>query len=181
MIYFVSSILNPAFRNVSQKWGYDLVTTCGWLMVTGWHMHTGAMLRAMSIIEFPQNRALYADQFTDQPPVGDEDREPFKARSMQEVFEHFQPKKEGVALTTEEGGSVYEDFDFRSIKDFDDAQLIAQSELLGGEQAKIDAFNAVIRQLEKNKTLRNTLKDAAARGNLATALRALLQELEDNA
>lgn len=133
------------------------------------------------IIEFPQNRALYADQFTDQPPVGDEDREPFKARSMQEVFEHFQPKKEGVALTTEEGGSVYEDFDFRSIKDFDDVQLIAQSELLAGEQAKIDAFNAVIRQLEKNKTLRNTLKDAAARGNLATALRALLQELEDNA
>lgn len=130
------------------------------------------------IIEFPQNRALYADQFTDKPPVGDEDREPFKAKSMQEVFEHYQPKKE-VALTTEEGGSAYEEFEFRSVKDFDDEQLIAQSELLSGEQAKIDAYNAVIRQLQKNKTLRNTLKDAAARGNLANALKALLAELED--
>ncbi len=131
------------------------------------------------IIEFPQNRTLYADQFTSEPPTGDDDREAFKAKSMQEVFEHYQPKKEGVALTTEEGGSVFEDFEFRSVKDFDDERLIAQSELLSGEQAKIDAYSAVIRQLEKNKTLRNTLKDAAARGNLAKALKALLAELED--
>lgn len=131
------------------------------------------------IIEFPQNRTLYADQFTDDAPNTDEDREGFKPKNMNDVFEHYQPSKNGVALETEEGGSVYESFDFKQIKDFEDDQLIAQSELLSGEQAKIDAYNAVIRQLEKNKTLRNTLKDASARDNLKNALKALIAEFDE--
>lgn len=131
------------------------------------------------IIEFPQNRTLYADQFTDDAPTTDEDREGFKPKNMKDVFEHYQPSKKGIALETEEGGAVYEDFDFKSIKDFEDESLIAQSELLGAEKGKIDAYNSVIRQLEKNKTLRNTLKDASARGDLKNALKALLAELEE--
>ena len=131
------------------------------------------------IIEFPQNRTLYADQFTDVAPNTDEDREGFKAKSMKEVFEHYQPSKEGIALETEEGGAVYENFEFRQIKDFEDEQLIEQSELLSGKKAKIDAYNSVIRQLEKNKTLRNTLKDDSSKENLKNALKAILTELED--
>lgn len=131
------------------------------------------------IIEFPQNRTLYADQFTDEAPNTDEDREGFKPKNMKEVFEHYQPSKDGIALETEEGGAVYESFEFKSIKDFEDESLIDQSELLGAEKGKIDAYNSVIRQLEKNKTLRNTLKDEAARGNLKNALKALLAEIEE--
>ena len=130
------------------------------------------------IIEFPQNRTLYADQFTDEAPNTDEDREGFKPRNMNEVFEHYQPSKNDVALETEDGGTVYESFGFKSIKDFEDDSLIEQSELLGSEKGKIDAFNSVIRQLEKNKTLRSTLKDEVARGNLLNALKALLAEIE---
>ncbi len=131
------------------------------------------------IIEFPQNRALYADQFTDEAPQSDDDREGFKAKSMKDVFEHYQPSKKGIALENEEGGAVYEDFDFKSVKDFEDEHLIEQSELMGAAKDKIDAYNSVIRQLEKNKTLRNALKDEAARGNLKNALKALLAELEE--
>ena len=131
------------------------------------------------VIEFPQNRALYADQFTDEAPQSDEDRDGFKARGMKDAFEHYQPSKKGVTMETEEGGAVYEDFDFKQIKDFEDEQLIAQSDLLGAAKGKIDAYNSVIRQLEKNKTLRNTLKDEAARGNLKNALKALLAELDE--
>ena len=131
------------------------------------------------IIEAPNNRTLYADQFTENPPLTDEERQGFKAKNMKEVFEHYQPQKGGVALETEEGGSVYENFEFKSVKDFEDEQLINQSPLLTKEQEKIDAFNSVIRQLEKNKSLRSTLKDAKARGNLKDSLKALLAELED--
>lgn len=131
------------------------------------------------IIEFPQNRTLYADQFTDIAPNTDEDREGFKAKSMKEVFEHYQPSKEGIALETEEGGTTYESFEFKQIKDFEDEQLIEQSELLSSKKAKIDAYNSVIRQLEKNKTLRNTLKDDSSKENLKNALKALLTELEN--
>ncbi len=131
------------------------------------------------IIEFPQNRALYADQFTDEAPQSDDEREGFKAKSMKDVFEHFQPSKKGIALENEEGGAVYEDFDFKSLKDFEDENLIEQSELMGAAKDKVDAYNSVIRQLEKNKSLRNALKDEAARGNLKNALKSLLAELEE--
>lgn len=131
------------------------------------------------IIEFPQNRTLYADQFTDVAPNTDDEREGYKAKSMKDVFEHYQPVKKDVTLTTEEGGTVYEDFQFKQMKDFEDEQLIAQSQLLSDKKTKIDAYNAVIRQLEKNKTLRNALKDDAARENLKSAIKALLVELKD--
>lgn len=130
------------------------------------------------IIEAPDNRTLYAGKFTEDGPSTDDERAGFKPKSMKDVFEHYQPTKSGVTLETEAGGTVYESFDFKSIKDFEDEQLIAQSELLSKEQEKIDAYNSVIRQLEKNKSLRSTLKDATARGNLKNALQALLAEIE---
>lgn len=131
------------------------------------------------VIEFPQNRTLYVDQFTDKAPATDEEREGFKPKNLKEVFEHYQPSKEGVALETEEGGSVYEDFVFRQIKDFEDEQLIEQSALLSDKKAKIDAYNAIIRQLQKNKPLRNALKDPASRESLLNVLKSLKAEIED--
>lgn len=131
------------------------------------------------IIEAPDNKTLYAAKFTEDGPNTDEERTAFKAKNMKEVFEHYQPSKSGVALETEDGSAVYESFDFKSIKDFEDEQLIANSPLMAAEQDKIDAYNSVIRQLEKNKSLRSTLKDAKARGNLTSALKALLAELEE--
>lgn len=65
------------------------------------------------------------------------------------------------------------------MKDFEDEQLIAQSRLLSKMKSKIDAYNSVIRQLEKNKTLRNALKNDMAHEDLKNALKALLSELED--
>lgn len=131
------------------------------------------------IIEAPDNKTLYADQFTEEAPITDEDREAFQAKNMREVFEHYQPTKSGVPLTTEEGGALYESFAFKSIHDFEDEQLIEQSALLSAEKDKVDAYDSVIRQLEKNKSLRSTLKDPTARGNLKGALQALLAEIED--
>lgn len=132
------------------------------------------------IIEAPDNKTLYADQFTDQSPLTDDQRAPFKAKNMKEVFEHYQPQKGGVELRTEEGGSKFENFEFKSIKDFEDEQLIAQSELLTEEKEKIDAYNAVIHQLQKNKSLRNTFKDQAVKENLKNSLVALLAELKES-
>lgn len=130
------------------------------------------------VIEFPQNRTLYVDQFTDNAPNTDEEREGFKPKNLNEVFEHYQPSKEGVALETEEGGAVYEDFEFHQIKDFEDEQLIEQSALLSEKKAKIDAYNAIVRQLQKNKPLRSALKDPASRASLLNVLKSLMAEIE---
>lgn len=130
------------------------------------------------VIEFPQNRTLYVDQFTDNAPNTDEEREGFKPKNLNDVFEHYQPSKEGVALETEEGGAVYEDFEFHQIKDFEDERLIEQSALLSEKKAKIDAYNAIVRQLQKNKPLRNALKDPVSRASLLNVMKSLMAEIE---
>ena len=130
------------------------------------------------IIEFPQNRTLYADQFTETGPLKDEDREGFQASNMAEVFDHFNPGKK-IELKTEEGAPRDELFQFKSIKDFEDEQLIAKSELLRAEQGNIDAYNAIIQQLKNNKTLQKVIKDGASRDDLKNALKAILAEIEN--
>ena len=130
------------------------------------------------IIEFPQNRTLYVDQFTDEPPMNEDDSKPFNPQSMRDVFEHYQPKKR-VELQDENDAVITEELAFTEIKDFEDEQLIAQSELLSDEQAKIETYNTVARQLERSKTMRTALRDDAVRGNLRDALKALLEELEN--
>lgn len=131
------------------------------------------------IIEFPQNRTLYVDQFTDVEPYSDEEREGFKPKSMNDVFEHYQPSKEGVELKAEDGTPVEEDFQFRQIKDFEDDQIIKQSKLLTEEKAKIDGYYAIIQQLERNNPLKNALKDPEARAALLQTLKALQAEIEN--
>ena len=131
-----------------------------------------------SMADLPPNRTLYVDQFTDEAPQYDEDRTPFAAKNMKDVFEHYQPSKR-VELQDENDAVVSEEFSFTEIKDFEDEQLIAQSKLLSEEQAKINTYNTVARQLEKSKAIRTALRDDAVRGHLCDALRALLAELEN--
>ena len=132
-----------------------------------------------SILELPPNRTLYVDQFTDEPPQFEEDYQPFeKARCMKDVFEHYQPKKR-VEFQDENDAVISEEFVFTDIKDFDDAQLITQSKLLRDEQAKIDTYDTVVRQLEKSKAFRTALRDDEVRCHLRDALKALLAELEN--
>lgn len=101
-----------------------------------------------NIIEAPQGNTLYADQFTDEAPCSDAEREGYKPKSIEDVFEHFQPSKKGIALETEEGEVVFEDFCFKSLRDFEDIQLIEQSNFLCGLKAKINVYNTLIRQLQ---------------------------------
>lgn len=127
-----------------------------------------------------QNRTLYADQFTEEGPISDEDRETFRPKSMKDVFEHYQPKKTAVQMENEEGAPVVENFEFCEIKDFDDNQLIDRSQHLSMEKGKIASYNGIIRQLERNKLLRNVLKDANARADLENVIKNLINELEES-
>ena len=127
-----------------------------------------------------QNRTLYADQLTENGPVSDEDREIIRPKSMKDVFEHYQPKKTAVQMEDEEDAPVVEDFEFREIKDFDDDRLIERSQLLSMEKGKIASYDGIIRQLERNKLLRNVLKDNNARTDLENVLKTLIKELEES-
>ena len=128
------------------------------------------------IIEFPQNKTLYVEQFTDMAPV--KPGEVFQPETMEDVFEHYHPEKKGVQMHDLEGRPVKENFKFNAIKDFDDKQLIEQSAYLGQQKAAMDSYKNIEQQLIKNKVLRRAFEDEDSRKNLVLALQALLAELE---
>lgn len=90
------------------------------------------------IIEFPQNKTLYVDQFTDMAPI--KPGEVFQPETMEDVFERYQPEKRNVQMLDLEGRPVKENFKFNAIKDFDDKELIKQSAYLGQQKAAMDSY-----------------------------------------
>ena len=71
-----------------------------------------------------------------------------------------------------------ENFKFTSVDDFDDKNLIEQSEYLHSQQEAVDAYKNIEQQLMKNKILKRAIADDDTRQNLVNALQALLAELQ---
>ena len=130
------------------------------------------------IIEFPQNKTLYVDQFTDMAPVKPGDV--FQPETMEDVFNFYKPEKKNVQMLDLEGKPVKENFKFNAIKDFDDKELIKQSPYLAQQKSAVDSYKTIEQQLIKNKILRRAYENAESRKHPIVALQALLAELEKN-
>ena len=130
------------------------------------------------IEKFPQNRTLYVDQFSEDGPYGDLDRTVFQAQNLEEVFAHYRPSVD-IELLTEEGGVVTEHFTMLSIDDFEDEHLMAQSETLQAATLRMETYNNIICQLERNKNLRDTLNDETVRGELNDIVKFFLLTIQE--
>ena len=130
------------------------------------------------IIEFPQNKTLYVDQFTDMAPVKPGDV--FQPETMEDVFNFYKPEKKNLQMLDLEGKPVKENFKFNAIKDFDDKELIKQSPYLAQQKSAVDSYKTIEQQLIKNKILRRAYENEESRKHLIVALQALLAELENN-
>lgn len=127
---------------------------------------------------FPQNRTLYVDRLSGYVPDTKEDRAVFSPKTLNDVFEHYRPAMEGLAVYDEDGDMRYEDFRFGKIEDFDDDNLIAQSETMTASHDKIDIYHDIMRHLERNRDLNRLLNDDEAKSALVDALRALRSEIK---
>lgn len=103
------------------------------------------------IIDFPQNRTLYLDQFTTIPPMLDKERELFCPKNINEVFEHYCPHIENIPIETEDGTCICETFHFRCINDFSDDEIIKKSEHLSKLNQQIYTNKKIINLLVNNK------------------------------
>ena len=126
-----------------------------------------------SIKEFPQNRTLYVDEFSDDGLMVCNVSKDCQVGDTESVFEYFKPAKE-VQLINKDGEYLFELFKFRSLEDFEDEQLIERSASLRAERDKIDLFNDIIRQIEKIKALRNRLLQKNACASLKNSIVALI-------
>lgn len=115
------------------------------------------------IERFAQNRTLYVDQFNDDGPVNSQERITLHAKTIEDVFHSYKPCMD-IELKNEDGESVIEHFSLHSIEDFEDDSLIAQCELLKTTEERIENYDNIIHQLERNQTLRTAIKDGTANG-----------------
>lgn len=104
-------------------------------------------------------------------------------KTLQDVFEHFKPKTE-VDFTDEEGGTVSETLEFKSIKDFETdggkGNLVNNSPFLSNLKMKVDVNAKIRKQIEQNVKLRSILKDSKAKEELIEMLESMLEELKNN-
>lgn len=133
------------------------------------------------IEKFPQNRTLYVDQFTEDGPIGNEERKAIQANDLDEVFNRYKPEMD-IELWTKDG-AVTEHFSFLSIDDFEDEGLISQSDTLNTLAQVVEDCNDTVWRLERSKNLgedelKKALGDCVAkreaaeqylRNNLSTA------------
>jgi len=129
-----------------------------------------------SIVDIPQNRTLLVGKLTADPAFQPEIVEGLK--TLGEVFDHFQPEQE-VEFTTEEGSTLTETLQFRSLGDFSKAGIVAQSDYLRQLNMTYEDFQKYVRQLKSNKILKTVLENPDAKAAYVAAIQAMIQELED--
>jgi len=127
--------------------------------------------------DISQNKALLAEKLTVDPPV-----KPVVVEGLttvEQVFEHFQPKVE-MDFETEEGVSKKETISFRGLGDFGVKGITAQSTFLTDLHNKKDQYQKIMKQLKTNKLLKQTLADPEAKKAFLQSLHALIKELDDS-
>ena len=128
------------------------------------------------------NKTLMIDQYTSDAEPGNPELVE-NIQNIEDAFAHLKPSVE-VDFVDEEGGSVNEKLHFGELRDFEaqggKGKLVENSAFLSGVKKKIDTNVKIRKSIEQNRKLRDILKDASAKEELKEALRAMLEELENN-
>jgi hypothetical protein len=127
------------------------------------------------IAEIPQNKTLFIEKLTDDPPISPDIVSGLK--NIQEVFAHFQPQKE-VEFETVDGSSKNEVISFRSLGDFGKQGIVNQSTYLNELNAQCEDLQKFVRQLKTNKILKTMLENKEAKASYMATIQALINELE---
>lgn len=130
-----------------------------------------------AIVEFPQNRTLLVDQFTDKAPAKAEIIKGI--RNTADLFAHFKPVIKNMEFEGPDGESKREDLTFNSLRDFEKEGLLNNSQFLNDLGQKIENYQKIEKQLKTNKILRDAISDPESRQALISSLQALLKELQD--
>lgn len=128
------------------------------------------------------NKTLMIDQYTEdaseyEPGLLED------AKNMHDVFAHFKPSVD-VQFEDENGSIVSETLHFNEMRDFEakggTGNLVTNSEFLSKAKAEIDNASKTRKQLERNKRLRDILKDPKSKSEFKEYLEQLLSEIEEN-
>ena len=130
-----------------------------------------------AISDIPLNRTLFVEKFTTDPAYKPEVIHDLK--NIDEVFQHYQPQVE-MEFESAEGSSVSEVLRFQNLAHFGKQGIISQSPFLQNLNAEVNDLQKLIKQFKSNKIFKTVLENPDAKENYLTALKALVQELEES-
>lgn len=128
------------------------------------------------ISDIPLNRTLFINKLTSDPAFKPEVVHDLK--NINEVFQHYQPQVE-MEFETEEGANVSEVLRFQSLSHFGKQGIIAQSPFLQNLNAEVNDLQKMVKQFKSNKIFKSVLENTEAKEQYLSALKALIQELEE--
>jgi glycerophosphoryl diester phosphodiesterase len=128
------------------------------------------------------NKTVISDQFTSDVEVDYPDLLE-GAKTLQDVFDHFNPKID-VLFETEDGGSEPETLQFKSMRDFEanegKGNLVTNSSFLRKIKMNLDTNIKIKNQIEQNGKLREILKNKQSKEELKLFLESLLNDLKND-
>jgi hypothetical protein len=129
-------------------------------------------------VEISPNKTLFIQKLTHDDPIRPELAEGLT--TVEEVFDYFKPNCD-VELDREDGSTIKENFRFAGLGDFDIKNVTLQSSYLKNLSVENDVYLKIIKQLKMNKSLKNVIENPDTRNAFINALKALANELEENA
>ena len=130
-----------------------------------------------AILEIQQNKTLIAQKLTTKTPSKPEIVTGLK--SIDEVFEHFDPKI-NVVFEDNKGQSVKEELTFKNVGDFSIKGMMEQSPFLNDLKTKNEQYAKLIKQLKTNKILKLALQDADAKQSIIDSIETLINEINQS-
>ncbi len=127
--------------------------------------------------DIPMNRTLFVQKLTNDPAIKPEIVQDLK--TTDEVFAHYKPNVD-VEFENAEGAPVQENLHFNNLGDFGAKNITAQSNFLKQLNIEQDQYQKIIKQIKTNKLLKTALENGDNKAAFADALRAMIQELEEN-
>lgn len=124
------------------------------------------------------NRSLLALQLTDKEPISPEFV--YKLKTVEEVFDQFKPSVE-VEFENEEGVPVKETLQFSSVADFKPKSISTQSAYLRSLDGQYNEYTQISRRLKGHRVLQTVLQNPETKAAMVEMLKALAQELGEQA
>ncbi len=122
------------------------------------------------------NRTLLALKLSQEAPYQAEMTRGLK--TVNDVFNHFNPTAE-VAFEQEDGSSLSENLNFKTVGDFGPKGIANGSKYLKELGNKEKQHMSIVKELKSNSALQAILKNKDTKGAFMDAIQAMIKELED--
>jgi len=118
-----------------------------------------AVSESIPIEGLPSNKTIYVARLNNND---DPDVDPKRCKNTGEVFDTFKPAVE-TTVESLEGETVTAKFEFKKIDDFSPQSIIEQNEELSDQALEKELMSDMVKQIDKNISLRKSLKDPKKR------------------